>query len=422
VAVARLPYLGNVSRLDRSVRLVMVSWALSSFATIGIDGVLGNLYVLRLGFGSEFLGLVNAVIFITMGVCCLPGSELGRRWGCRKAMILGMGVGTAGLALVPLAVVMPVAWRGAWLIVTYTIAYVGITLRSVNSAPFVMSATTPALRNHAFAALGAATTAGGFAGALLGGMLPGLIGSISGADGGGALTFALSIAIAAALMLPATLVLIPVEEAPRLPDEREPAGSTASGKLPIGLLGLLTFVLLLGYAGNGTVGVFFNVYMDSTLRAPTSLIGTLTALARLVTVPATLLTPLLAARWGNARTYLVSAAAASVVLLPMALVASWPAAAFSYVAMMSLIGLGAPALTVFQQSLVLPQWRPTMSGAVIMAAMIGNGIMSIAAGYVAHQSGFRTLFGLAAGLIATGAVLFGLCFRRHCQRALSSIG
>jgi hypothetical protein len=48
-------------RLDRNVRLFLISAALVGMTVLGgIFGVLFNLFILRLGFGTEFVGLVNA--------------------------------------------------------------------------------------------------------------------------------------------------------------------------------------------------------------------------------------------------------------------------------------------------------------------------------------------------------------------------
>ena len=43
---------------NQSVRLWLLTWALASFGYFGLQGVLFNLYLLRLGFGPEFIGLL----------------------------------------------------------------------------------------------------------------------------------------------------------------------------------------------------------------------------------------------------------------------------------------------------------------------------------------------------------------------------
>ena len=123
--MAATGYLSTIRGLNRDTRLIIVSWALSSCGTLGIDSVLGNLYILRLGYDTEYLGVLNAIILLAMGLASVPASELGRRWGYRRAMVLGLTMGSAGLGLVPAAMLLPDSARGVWLIAAYPIAYVG---------------------------------------------------------------------------------------------------------------------------------------------------------------------------------------------------------------------------------------------------------------------------------------------------------
>jgi hypothetical protein len=47
-----------VRGFNRDIWLVLVTWALVAFAYFGIQGVLLNLYLLRLGYGPKFIGLL----------------------------------------------------------------------------------------------------------------------------------------------------------------------------------------------------------------------------------------------------------------------------------------------------------------------------------------------------------------------------
>ena len=408
-------YVRTVRGLGRNARLAIASWGLSAVGTMGVDAVLGNLFVLRLGYGPEFLGLVNSAIFVSMGLSSLPASELGRRWGYRRAMLLGLAMALVGLGSVPLTVVMPIGARPIWLALTYMLAYVGITVRAVNSAPYMMKATSPAERHHAFSVLAAVSPLGAFAGSLAGGLLPGLFSRWLGLPAGSAEVYALSIAVGATSLMPAALALFaasePAADCPTL--TADAAGEQASAPMPLGTIAAVAFLLLFRFAGEGSVSVFFNMYMDDGLGASTSLIGTLMAMGRLVAVPAALAAPLLMGRWGSARTYVVSTLGGAAALLPLALLPRWEAAAAGYVANLTLSGLGAPAVVVLHQSLVPARWRSTMSGAVSMASTVGIGALVYGSGYLIEAAGYGTLFGVAVGLMVTGAAGIWLGFGRR---------
>lgn len=404
-------YLRTVRGLNRDTRLVIASWVFSSFGTMGIDAVLGNLYILRLGYSSEYLGLINAVILLAMGVSSLPSSELGRRWGYRRAQVLGLAMATVGLALVPATQLLPQVLRATWLAVTYTFAYVGIIVRAVNTAPYLMACTAADERSHAFALQNALAPAGAFLGSLAAGLLPPLFERLLHAPAGSPLPYALSILVAAVAVAPSVPTMLAATEhrgAAAHADER-PA---ADARVPVGTIALVSGVLLLAALGDGPVSVFFNAYLDAGLHASVALIGTLMAIARLVTIPAALMAPLLMSRWGHGRTFALATLAGAIALVPLATVLRWQAAAFGFVSMLALVGLASPAMVVFHQSLMPPRWRATMSGAVIMVRTLGLAAMSLVAGGIIQRSGYPALFRISAAAMGLGACLFWLLFCR----------
>ncbi|MHB0876613.1 MAG: MFS transporter [Anaerolineae bacterium] len=404
-------YVRTVRGLNRDTRLVIATWALSSFGTMGIDGVLGNLYILRLGFDTQYLGLLNATILLGMGLIALPSGELGRRWGYRRAMLLGLTMGTVGLALVPVALVLPPAIRGIWLTVTYVVAYLGIIIRAVNTAPYMMLATTADERNHAFAVQNAIAPAGAFLGSIAAGLLPAWFGRLLHTPADSAIPYGLSLLVAAATLAPSVVAMAMVGE--RRAEAPTPAEvQRGDGRAPYGLMFLLSTVFLLAALGDGPVGVFFNTYLDDGLHAPTSLIGMLMALGRLIAIPTSLAAPMLMSRLGHARTYAVTTLAAAVMLVPLAFILRWEAAAVSFVGLLAFVGLGSPAMVVFHQSLVAPRWRSTMSGIATMMRTLGLAAMSFASGAIIAHSGYSTLFRLSAGLMAVGGCLFWLLYCR----------
>ena len=89
-------YLQRLRGFSRDVRLFLVTSLLTVFCFMGVYLVLFNLYLVRLGYGPEFIGLANAAGLLVYGVSSLAGGEIGRRWGSRRGMIAGL----ATLALV----------------------------------------------------------------------------------------------------------------------------------------------------------------------------------------------------------------------------------------------------------------------------------------------------------------------------------
>jgi predicted MFS family arabinose efflux permease len=126
----------------------------------------------------------------------------------------------------------------------------------------------------------------------------------------------------------------------------------------------------------------------------------------LLAIPAALVMPLLAARWGRERTILLFTFGLALCLVPMASIPNWGAAAFSYMTLAALVAVIAPLSTVFSQEAVDPAWRSTMSGAFMMANGLGLAWTAIGGGYIIASAGYSTLYWLGALLAALGALLF----------------
>ena len=96
-------YLRTLRLFNRDVRLYMVTLGLIGFSYFGITSVLLNLYLLRLGYGTEFIGLVNGIVAVGFAGFSLPAGIIGGRWGTRRAMIAGVSLIVTAFALLPAA-------------------------------------------------------------------------------------------------------------------------------------------------------------------------------------------------------------------------------------------------------------------------------------------------------------------------------
>jgi len=184
-----------------------------------------------------------------------------------------------------------------------------------------------------------------------------------------------------------------------------------AGRAPYKLIGLMALVILLRLGGRSAVLTFFNVYLDVSLHTSTVLIGALAAAGQLLSVPAALVTPLLASRWGNRRTIIWGSLGIAVSMLPLALIPHWGAAGISFIGVTALFAMTTASIRVYSQEIVAPAWRSAMSGASLMAVGLSMAAMALGGGYTIAALGYRSLFLAGAGLTAAGALLFGACFR-----------
>jgi MFS family permease len=365
-----------------------------------------NLYLLRLGYGPEFAGVINGVGQVAFGICALPAGLLGRAWGSRRLLIVGLSMMAVGFGLLPLAEFSPVG-SSAWLIATQCIGQVGICLYFVNGAPFVTTVTAPAERNHVFAASLALLPLAAFFGSLIGGLLPAMFGGWLQTTPTQPAPYQFSLIIAALLMLPAVGAMLATRPRPVLPQQIVP---THRQPAPVMVMAILSATVLLRVIGEGAIRTFLNIYLDSALEMPVPQIGLLLACGQLLAIPASLLMPLLAERWGNGRIYVYSSWAIAVSFIPMALVPHWAAAGLGYLGTTTFLAVARPALVAFQMAAVSTDWRTLMAGATTAAVGLGWAVASLSGGFIITSSGYPALFIFSAVMTALAAVVFRAYF------------
>lgn len=398
---------------SRDLRLFLVSAILVSLAWDGIRAVLLNLYLLRLGYGPEFVGLVNGVGALAFGLWCPPAGAMGTRWGSRKMLIAGVSLLTAGLWLLPVAEFLTGTWRTGWLLANSILTYLGFAIYLVNSLPFMMGATRPQERSHAFSVHIALAPLAGFIGSLAAGVLPGAFATLLGVSLEEAAPYSLPLWLAALLLSPAVLVLLRTRpaEPQRTQASAADAPTESTSRIPYRLIVAIGLIMALRFGGRGTVLTFFNVYLDEGLGVSTALIGALSASGQLLSVPAALVAPLLVARWGNSRTIFWGMIGMVLCLLPLVLVPHWAAAGLALASSGALFSVTVGPVRLFSQELVTPRWRATMASGFMMGAGLAFAGVSLAGGYAIVSMGYRTLFLFATGLVTIGAFLFWLFFR-----------
>ncbi len=403
-----MTYLNTLQRTSRDARLYLLTSVLFGFAIFGgIYTTLFNLYLLRLGYDAVFAGMVNGTGQFAFGLSAVLFGLLGRWLSTRRLLIAGLGLITVGFGLIPLAEFVPVAPE-AWIIATHIVAQLGIGLYFVNGGPFLMQVTSPVERNHVYAMSIATWPLSGFAGSLIGGLLPQFVAGPLGMALSEPAPYRYPLWLATLLMLPAIVAMQFAREIqPERGDVTAGQGSTA----PLWIIGGVALAVLLRVVGEGVVRTFFNIYLDVDLRLSTVQIGLLMGVAQLLAVPASMVMPPLAGRWGNGLTYLLGTWAMMPSLLLIALIPHWTTAGLGYLGLFACIGLARPAIVAYQMDIVAPEWRTLMAGATTAAVGLGWAIASLGGGYLAIDAGYGTLFTTGAVLTGLSAAVFWVAFR-----------
>ena len=389
------------------------------FSYFGFVSVLLNLYLLRLGYGTDFIGLVNGGIAFAFAASSLPAGALGSRLGMRRTAAIGMGLLTVGMTLVPVfGSFLSGGARDAGILAMRVLSGMGFACYLVNSYPYLVAATGSRERTYAFAIMSGLPPLTGFAGSLVSGVLPGWIAPLLGLDLSHPEPFAVALVLAGVILLPTVFAVGRAsdrEPTQRSPPRSERLSSSGDGRRAERALYLLIFLLaftaVLRSAGEGAARSFFNVYLELDLAASPARIGLLLAVGQMAAGPAALVAPALAARAGKVPVIVVTGLITAAGMVILATVPHWVAAGLGFALVIGLRAVTQSVSSVLHMEIVPAGRRTVTSGVVAMALGLGFMSISFGGGYLIPAIGFPGLHLLAAGITVLGAAIFWLYFR-----------
>jgi MFS family permease len=392
---------------NRGTAIFLLVCALDAFGYFGIQGVLFNLYLLRLGFGSEFIGLLIASGQVVWAVAALPAGIIGRRFGLRTTLIVAFVLAALGMGLLLLVEVLPKPLWSLWLFGCWIVLWIGSALYSVNSPPYLMHVTSAETRHRAFAAQGIVLALMGFVGSLVAGWLPGLFVLWTGGllDQLSSYRYALWAAPVSYLLC----ALLWIGARPVHVQKTTEVVPTMSK--PFGLFAFLVLIVFLQTASEGALLSFFNVYLDTQLGVPTAQIGTIVGSGQLLSIVGVLAVPYLLSRWGAPITLRWTTLGLGAAMLPLALLPHWLPAAIGFVSAISMSAINGPVRNVLSQEMVLPKWRTTTSALLTIGLALGWASAAALGGYLIAHAGFNVLF-LISGVLALVALVLLWRYRR----------
>jgi len=389
--------------LNRNVRLFLGTATLLSGSLFGSYAILLNLFLLRLGFGTAFIGLANGVGLIGWAIASPIAGARANRIGCRRLMLIGLSGVVLGSTLMPFGATFEGLTRAVWLVASHAITFTGAGIFFVNMQPFMMGTVVPELRSRVFSLSSATFPTAGFAGSLIGGFLPGLFAGWLGLTVDDPAAFRYSLHLVALAVVPTLLLIGAIRD---IEPVRSAATRGPGSKAPLMIIAVMTVLGILRTFGEGSARTFFNVYMDSGLDVETVKIGITFAIAQLVAGPMALLSPILSNSIGTGPAALLAMIGVAICLVPMALIANPIAATVGMIAILAFISIMRPAIAVYTMDLVRPEYWALMSGFVNFSWALGSGGTALVGGVIISASGFQGLFLTGAAISGLGALLF----------------
>lgn len=403
-------YLAAIHDFSRNARLFLVYSLLAELGS-GVWAVLFNLYLLRAGFPVAFVGSFWLVNMLCHGAAALPAGVIADRFGRRRAFFIATGVGLLAQGSLLFAA------DPALILALAGVAGFGEAFHGVTGAPFMMENSEARERPHLFSLNAAFLQVSRFTGSMAGGVLP--------------LAWAVLVGLppvdpsaarwALVTGLPLTAIaLVPLGFMRERPVEL--GGSlrdlvTLRNVANAGIIARFAALGLLVGAGFGLTVRFFNVFFEQGHGATDAQIGTILGFGAIASAGAVLIAPVLAQRWGKAKSIWLTQSLSVPFLLLLAVVSGLNALAAVFLVRGAFYSIGLPLRNQLTMELVAPEERGTATGFTHTAFDLGGGLGAGMAGLLVTDGNFSAAFVMAAFLIAVPAYLYYAFFGRLEARA-----
>ena len=366
-----------------------------------------NLYVHSLGFGQDFIGLLNGLPSLVILAVGLPIGVAADRYGYLRFLTAGSFITAAaalGTGLVS---------SGPSLLAFAVLGGLGSSLTWVIGSPMLMAVSTPKERVVLFSVQAALMMGAGCVGSLMAGALPEAAARAMGVPSTATEPLRLAYLVGAGFNLLAVLPIIrmtPVRGNGR-PERPWRASLPSSRSEALLFLKLLGPSALISF-GAGAMVVFFQLFFNLRFGLAPGRIGPLFAVSAVVTGAATLVSPVLARRLGKVRSIVYTQLASIPFLLILAYSYWLPAVEAAYLVRNALMNMSSPLQQTFALEQVEEGQRATLTS---LNAMLGNlgrgGLGPIVSGYLQIRSGFTLAFTMTTVCYVVATVLFFWFFR-----------
>ncbi|NJM42578.1 MAG: MFS transporter, partial [Anaerolineae bacterium] len=266
------PLFTRWNSFNRNVRLHFINVGLF---TLTLDGgiytVIFNLFMLRLGFGPEQVGTVNAAGMLAFAIASLPVGRLGERYSYRRMIMAGTATSVVGTLLAACAEFVPPSAQVALMTVAMILVFVGLAAFFVNMVPYMVAFTDSHSRTSAFAVQSAIGGVFAFVGSLIGGNLPALVASLTDTTLQTPGPYRFTLLLVPLLLLIALRLGLLMRDPSNTTDEPAPLTPSPSTNtstrqtVAMSFFWLIAFFALIRFlqvAFLGSTSTFFNVFMD----------------------------------------------------------------------------------------------------------------------------------------------------------------
>jgi len=377
--------------------------------SLGIYDVIFNLYILRLGFREDFLGLMLSLVSISTGFFSIPAAMFCDRAGRKNTLLL------SGLLLL-ISFVVLYTTTSTLLLALFSILYgVSSSLKIVTAATFMVENSTSYERMHLFSMYYLLYTIGVMIGNLAGGVLPQVFINFFELDsaGSGAYQFSLYSSLAAVLVSLLPLAFITNKNTKNQKNcliKSTALFSTLFSTLRSGTIRKLVLVNGIIGIGWGLILPYFNVYFDVVLGASSKQIGVIFSISQLGMMFTLMFVPILTEGFGKVKVISLVQLVSIPFLLLFTSTSILTVAAIGYIMRTATMNMANPIMSNFNMEIVSESQRATVNSLVWMSCYTFVGLSTYAGGLIMAHGYYTLPFYLTCGIYGVAALLYYVFF------------
>ena len=400
--------------------------AVVEYQYLGIYLIALNLYLLRIGFGPPFIGVVTGSGIAAYSVMALLAGYVGRRRSAARQVVCGVLIIVFGLVGIAYTDLVPGSARAGWVLAANALAWMGGGLFGVGRIPYLAAVAASDQRVLTLSLERLMGIGLAFLGGLAVTFVPGLAAHLLGTNLDDPVPYRIAILLAPAALVPALAAFArATRHAPPLVEHHDEHHGSGARALPVSprmmILMLSAFAALFNLAGTPPL-YFFNVYLDEGLAVSPALIAFVMGIARLCSLPVTFFLPSLTGRWSLVGLLVAIAVSLAIALIPMAAIPHPLVASGAFLTCALLFAVYEPVFDLYRMEAVPAAMQTRMAGATLTATYGAQSAAGFVGGYAVVALGYPMLFLSAAALACAAALLLRPARRtRHPTPALDKL-
>lgn len=374
---------------------------------VGIASVIFNLYLIKLGYNEQFIGLIISASVITTALFAFPAAQCCDRMGSKMCLV------TSGLMTAVTLYLLYIATSMELLLALSILGGIFAAIPTVIGSPFLVENTSPNDRLHLFSFNFGTFVLGSVLGTAIGGYLPQLCAALFSLPeiGVDAYRYTLMVSLGIAIISVVPLIFIT--------DRRRSCAVRSDMKTFLRRLAesktvkqLVLISCLIG-TGAGLIVPFFNVYFSKILQASTGDIGLIFSCAQASLILGAMAVPYLARRIGKVKTISLTYLLSIPFLIMLAVTHNMYIAGAAYVLRMLFMNLSMPISNTFSMEIVDSKDMASVSSLTSMGNNFAIAIGSLVAGVLMSYGSYTIPYMAACGFYVAASLLFFKFFRKH---------